>query len=340
MSDLADLTRQGDPLTPRHRPAPAPARPRAAPLLLFLVLLPRSSSGSSWAAGRCWALLPGHRRLPGRRVGRGRRAGAARATPPARSGRPSRQGRREEPGGVHRGRDGRRAQPLAAARLLPAAHPDERRRRGRADARPVGPGPQPGDPARRASRSRWPCRRSPSATDVSLADLQAAAADPAAIGLPDYAKGQLEGFLYPATYDVEPGSSATEVLKMMTARFAAGRRGRRPGGGRRADRPDAVRRARHGQPDREGDGVRRRPAQGRPGRLQPARRRQAARVRLDGQLPARPRRRPGCRSTTPSRSRPTTPTRSRACRRRRSTRPATPRCRRRCTPTTATGSTS
>ncbi len=54
---------------------------------------------------------------------------------------------------------------------------------------------------------------------LPLADLKAAAAAPAALGLPPYAKGRLEGFLFPATYDVEPGTSAVEVLTMMVDRF-------------------------------------------------------------------------------------------------------------------------
>ena len=56
-------------------------------------------------------------------------------------------------------------------------------------------------------------------TEIPLADYQAAAADPAALGLPDYAGGKLEGFLFPATYDVEPGTDATQVLTMMVDRF-------------------------------------------------------------------------------------------------------------------------
>lgn len=56
-------------------------------------------------------------------------------------------------------------------------------------------------------------------TEVKLADLQAAVAKPAALGLPSYAKGQVEGFLFPATYDIEPGTSATEALKSMVDRF-------------------------------------------------------------------------------------------------------------------------
>ena len=57
------------------------------------------------------------------------------------------------------------------------------------------------------------------ATGTPLADLQAAAADPAALGLPAYANGQLEGFLFPATYDVEPGETAVDVLRGMVAQF-------------------------------------------------------------------------------------------------------------------------
>jgi UPF0755 protein len=56
-------------------------------------------------------------------------------------------------------------------------------------------------------------------TEVKLADLKAAAAKPALLGLPDYAHGVLEGYLFPATYDVEPGTTATEVLSTMVNRF-------------------------------------------------------------------------------------------------------------------------
>jgi UPF0755 protein len=56
-------------------------------------------------------------------------------------------------------------------------------------------------------------------TEVPLADLKQAAGNPAALGLPAYAGGHLEGFLFPATYDIEPGTSAVEVLTMMIDRF-------------------------------------------------------------------------------------------------------------------------
>lgn len=57
------------------------------------------------------------------------------------------------------------------------------------------------------------------ATDITQEELVAAAIDPAALGLPAYAEGQLEGFLFPATYEVEPDVTATEVLSQMIARF-------------------------------------------------------------------------------------------------------------------------
>jgi UPF0755 protein len=56
---------------------------------------------------------------------------------------------------------------------------------------------------------------------VPLKELRAA--DPALIGLPSYAPG-LEGFLFPATYEVEPGDSAVDVLAAMVDRFGAAAR--------------------------------------------------------------------------------------------------------------------
>jgi UPF0755 protein len=44
---------------------------------------------------------------------------------------------------------------------------------------------------------------------------------PAALGLPSYAGGNPEGFLYPATYDVPKNANATVMLKLMTAKFAS-----------------------------------------------------------------------------------------------------------------------
>ena len=57
------------------------------------------------------------------------------------------------------------------------------------------------------------------ATRVQLKDLQALVARPAGLGLPAFAHGNAEGFLFPATYDIDPGSDATSVLVQMVRRF-------------------------------------------------------------------------------------------------------------------------
>ena len=56
-------------------------------------------------------------------------------------------------------------------------------------------------------------------TDLSAKQLRAAASKPAALGLPRYAGGELEGYLFPATYVMPPGTDATELLTMMIDRF-------------------------------------------------------------------------------------------------------------------------
>ncbi|MEP7054497.1 MAG: endolytic transglycosylase MltG [Actinomycetota bacterium] len=56
-------------------------------------------------------------------------------------------------------------------------------------------------------------------TKIPVADLQAAAAKPASLGLPAYAAGHVEGFLFPATYDILPDATATAVLSTMVNRF-------------------------------------------------------------------------------------------------------------------------
>ena len=56
-------------------------------------------------------------------------------------------------------------------------------------------------------------------TKIPLAQLQAAAADPAALGVPSWGLRGAEGFLFPATYQFAPGSSASGVLTAMVTRF-------------------------------------------------------------------------------------------------------------------------
>ncbi|WP_163506903.1 endolytic transglycosylase MltG [Fodinicola acaciae] len=52
-------------------------------------------------------------------------------------------------------------------------------------------------------------------TKITVDQLNDAAKNPAAIGLPDWAGGKLEGFLHPETYTLEPGDTATTALKKM-----------------------------------------------------------------------------------------------------------------------------
>jgi UPF0755 protein len=56
---------------------------------------------------------------------------------------------------------------------------------------------------------------------LPLKELQSV--DKALVGLPKYASG-LEGFLFPATYEIEPGDTAVDVLAAMVERFGAAAR--------------------------------------------------------------------------------------------------------------------
>lgn len=58
-------------------------------------------------------------------------------------------------------------------------------------------------------------------TKISAADVKKALKDPEAIGLPDVAKGNPEGYLYPATYSVGAKTTATELLKEMVSKTLA-----------------------------------------------------------------------------------------------------------------------
>lgn len=55
-------------------------------------------------------------------------------------------------------------------------------------------------------------------TSIPKADLEAAAKNPTAIGLPPQAKGQAEGWLFPATYEVTPDTTAESLLTEMVQR--------------------------------------------------------------------------------------------------------------------------
>jgi UPF0755 protein len=54
---------------------------------------------------------------------------------------------------------------------------------------------------------------------ISPSDYKQALRNTAALGLPSYAHGNPEGYLFPATYTIQPGMSATDVLKAMVKAY-------------------------------------------------------------------------------------------------------------------------
>jgi UPF0755 protein len=59
------------------------------------------------------------------------------------------------------------------------------------------------------------------ATGIPVADYQAAAKNPAALGLPASAKGNLEGYLFPSTYEFPAKATAVQQLRTMVAKSVA-----------------------------------------------------------------------------------------------------------------------
>jgi len=57
------------------------------------------------------------------------------------------------------------------------------------------------------------------ATGDPAAQFQQVIDHPAQLGLPSYAKGKVEGFLFPATYDIQPGETPLAILQAMVTRF-------------------------------------------------------------------------------------------------------------------------
>jgi UPF0755 protein len=54
---------------------------------------------------------------------------------------------------------------------------------------------------------------------IPLTDYQQALKSPGSLGLPSYANGKPEGYLFPATYEVQPNQTAAGVLQGMVQRF-------------------------------------------------------------------------------------------------------------------------
>jgi uncharacterized YceG family protein len=57
------------------------------------------------------------------------------------------------------------------------------------------------------------------ATSIPLANFQKVIDNPAQLGLPSYANGKVEGYLFPATYTIEPNETALQILQAMVQRF-------------------------------------------------------------------------------------------------------------------------
>jgi UPF0755 protein len=68
-------------------------------------------------------------------------------------------------------------------------------------------------------RASWIYEEISKVTGIPVTDFEAAATKSDEIGLPSYANGNVEGFLFPATYDFPPGASAIEILTTMVAKF-------------------------------------------------------------------------------------------------------------------------
>jgi uncharacterized YceG family protein len=56
-------------------------------------------------------------------------------------------------------------------------------------------------------------------TSIPQAQFQQIIDNPARLGLPSYANGKVEGYLFPATYQIQPKESALQILQAMVVRF-------------------------------------------------------------------------------------------------------------------------
>jgi UPF0755 protein len=56
-------------------------------------------------------------------------------------------------------------------------------------------------------------------TKIPLKDFQQVLAHPSQLGLPSYANGKVEGYLFPATYAIVPHETALQILQAMVERF-------------------------------------------------------------------------------------------------------------------------
>jgi UPF0755 protein len=70
-------------------------------------------------------------------------------------------------------------------------------------------------------RVTWIIEKLTAETGLPLSDFEVAISKASSLGLPEYANGNPEGFLFPATYEFAPGTSADEMIGAMISRFNA-----------------------------------------------------------------------------------------------------------------------
>ena len=58
-------------------------------------------------------------------------------------------------------------------------------------------------------------------TSIPASDFQQVLSHPAGLGLPSYAGGKPEGYLFPATYTIQPNETALQILQAMVQRYNA-----------------------------------------------------------------------------------------------------------------------
>jgi UPF0755 protein len=70
-------------------------------------------------------------------------------------------------------------------------------------------------------RLTWTLEKLAAQSGLPISDFESAVAKAGDLGLPEYADGNPEGFLFPATYDFAPGTTAEQMIGAMIARFNA-----------------------------------------------------------------------------------------------------------------------
>ena len=162
---------------------------------------------------------------------------------------------------------------------------------------------------------------------IPAANYEKVLKDPAKLSLPAYAGGKAEGYLFPATYEVQPARDRARRAGRHGPAVRPGGGGGQPARGRQAGPPDRRPGHHHGQPGRSRGGPDLGLPEDRPGDLQPAGAGHPAAAGQHGAVRAEHLRHHRQRRRSSTAPRRTTPTGTRASRRGRSTARGTPRSR-------------